>query len=51
MFDTPLPRHRSNFAAWKMYALQDYNVQAPHSPYSGEYIHLLTLGAKASVRF
>lgn len=29
----------------------DYNVQAPHSTKNGEYIHLMTLGAKASVRF
>lgn len=29
----------------------DYNVQAPHSTLNGEYIHLITLGARASVRF
>lgn len=29
----------------------DYNVQAPHSTLNGEYIHLITLGARASVIF
>ncbi len=29
----------------------DYNIQPPHSQGSGEYVHTMTLGAKAAVRF
>lgn len=29
----------------------DYNLQSPHSPSSGEYLHIMTLGALAAVRF
>lgn len=29
----------------------DYNVQPPHSRHSNEYIHVMTLGAKACIRF
>ena len=29
----------------------DYNVQVPGSRYSHEYIHVLTLGGRASIRF
>jgi hypothetical protein len=29
----------------------DYNIQPPHSQHSGEYVHTMTLGAKAAIRF
>lgn len=29
----------------------DYNIQPPHSPYSREFIHTTTLGARATIRF
>lgn len=29
----------------------DYNIQPPHSKHSGEYVHTMTLGAKAAIRF
>lgn len=29
----------------------DYNIQAPQSLYSGEYLHLMTIGARISVSF
>ncbi len=29
----------------------DYNIQPPHNPQSGEYLHIMTLGAQASIRF
>lgn len=32
-------------------AFADYNIQAPHSVTSREYMHMLTLGARAAVRF
>ncbi len=29
----------------------DYNLQPPHNRHSGEYMHVMTLGARASIRF
>jgi membrane-associated phospholipid phosphatase len=29
----------------------DYNIQAPHSQHSGEYVHTMTLGTKGVIRF
>jgi len=29
----------------------DYNIQPPHSQHSGEYVHTMTLGAKATIKF
>ena len=29
----------------------DYNIQPPHSQHSGEYVHMMTLGAKATIKF
>ena len=60
---TPIPRHcgpafwsglstdlqvRSNLSIG---TYLDYNVQVPGSKYSHEYIHVLTLGGRASIRF
>ncbi len=60
---TPIPYHcgpafgsgintdfqmRSNLAVG---TFLDYNVQVPGSKYSHEYIHVLTLGGRASIRF
>ena len=29
----------------------DYNIQPPHSIDSSEYLHIMTLGAQAAIRF